>query len=105
MEAWTRFRTHTAANNRIKSLENLWAIDRIFNGPKVQLLMDRGKGVGGTYCKYKPEKRIFDPSNVNAMADGLVIIPTFNEIENIGAMVQVVFELKKDFHLLVVDDN
>lgn len=67
--------------------------------------MDRGKGVGGTYCKYKPEKRIFDPSNVNAMADGLVIIPTFNEIENIEAMVQVVFELKKDFHLLVVDDN
>ena len=39
------------------------------------------------------------------MADGLVIIPTFNEIENIEAIVKTVFDLKKDFHVLVVDDN
>lgn len=39
------------------------------------------------------------------MADGLVIIPTFNEIENIEAIVRTVFDLKKDFHVLVVDDN
>lgn len=39
------------------------------------------------------------------MADGLVIIPTFNEIENIEAITRTVFDLKKDFHILVVDDN
>lgn len=39
------------------------------------------------------------------MADGLVIIPTYNEIENIEAITRAVFSLKKDFHVLVVDDN
>ena len=39
------------------------------------------------------------------MADGLVIIPTYNEIDNIEAIVRTVFDLKKDFHVLVVDDN
>ena len=39
------------------------------------------------------------------MADGLVIIPTFNEIENIEAIVKTVLDLKRDFHVLVVDDN
>lgn len=39
------------------------------------------------------------------MADGLVIIPSYNEIENIEAIVRTVFSLKKDFHVLVVDDS
>ena len=39
------------------------------------------------------------------MESGLVIIPTFNEIENIEAIINTVFDLKKDFHILVVDDN
>ena len=39
------------------------------------------------------------------MADGLVIIPTYNEIENIEAIIKTVFDLKKDFHILIVDDN
>lgn len=39
------------------------------------------------------------------MVDSLVIIPTFNEIENIEAIVRAVFSLKKDFHVLIVDDN
>ncbi|WP_343488077.1 polyprenol monophosphomannose synthase [Allomuricauda sp. d1] len=39
------------------------------------------------------------------MAVGLVIIPTYNEIENIEAIINTVFDLKKDFHILVVDDN
>ena len=39
------------------------------------------------------------------MSDSLVIIPTFNEIENIEAIINAVFELKKNFHVLVVDDN
>lgn len=39
------------------------------------------------------------------MAEGLVIIPTFNEIENIEAIIKTVFDLKKDFDILVVDDS
>lgn len=39
------------------------------------------------------------------MAERLVIIPTFNEIENIEAIIKTVFDLKKDFHILIVDDN
>ncbi len=39
------------------------------------------------------------------MADSLVIIPTFNEIENIEAIIRAVFELEKGFHVLIVDDN
>ncbi|PHQ61978.1 MAG: dolichyl-phosphate beta-D-mannosyltransferase [Maribacter sp.] len=39
------------------------------------------------------------------MSDRLVIIPTFNEIENIEDIIRAVFELRKDFHVLVVDDN
>lgn len=44
-------------------------------------------------------------SNTYIVAEGLVIIPTFNEIENIEAICRTVFDLKKDFHVLVVDDN
>lgn len=39
------------------------------------------------------------------MTDSLVIIPTYNEKENIEAMVRKVFSLPKDFHLLIVDDG
>lgn len=39
------------------------------------------------------------------MSDCLVIIPTFNEIENIEAIVEAVFQLEKEFHVLIVDDN
>jgi dolichol-phosphate mannosyltransferase len=39
------------------------------------------------------------------MADSLVIIPTYNEIENIDAIIKAVMELDKEFHVLIVDDN
>lgn len=39
------------------------------------------------------------------MNAGLVIIPTYNEIENIEAIVRKVFSLSRPFHLLIVDDN
>ncbi|MDR1809730.1 MAG: glycosyltransferase, partial [Prevotella sp.] len=39
------------------------------------------------------------------MSDSLVIIPTFNEIENIGNIIQAVFALPKAFHVLVIDDG
>ncbi len=39
------------------------------------------------------------------MSDSLVIIPTYNEIGNIEKMVQAVFALPKEFHLLIIDDG
>jgi dolichol-phosphate mannosyltransferase len=35
----------------------------------------------------------------------LVIIPTYNEKENIGKMIAKVFSLATPFHLLIIDDN
>ncbi len=39
------------------------------------------------------------------MADSLVIIPTYNEKENIGKMIRTVMHLPHPFHLLIIDDN
>jgi dolichol-phosphate mannosyltransferase len=39
------------------------------------------------------------------MSDSLVIIPTYNEIENVEQMTRKVMSLSKDFHVLFVDDN
>lgn len=35
----------------------------------------------------------------------LVIIPTYNEKENVAAIIQAVMELKQDFHVLIIDDG
>jgi dolichol-phosphate mannosyltransferase len=35
----------------------------------------------------------------------IVIIPTYNEKENIRAIIEAVMNLKKDYHVLVVEDN
>jgi dolichol-phosphate mannosyltransferase len=39
------------------------------------------------------------------MSEGIVIIPTYNEIENIETVVRAVFSLSTTFDVLVVDDN
>jgi len=39
------------------------------------------------------------------MSDTLVIIPTYNEKENIENVIRAVFNQEKIFHILVVDDN
>lgn len=39
------------------------------------------------------------------MSKGLVIIPTYNEKENIDAIVRAVLDQKLNLHILVVDDN
>ena len=39
------------------------------------------------------------------MNDSVVIIPTYNEKENIEAIIRKVFSLKKSFDVLVVEDN
>ncbi|QED38747.1 polyprenol monophosphomannose synthase [Antarcticibacterium arcticum] len=39
------------------------------------------------------------------MSHGIIIIPTYNEIENIERLIRNVFSLQRKFHILVVDDN
>lgn len=39
------------------------------------------------------------------MSDAIVIIPTYNEIENIESIIRSVFSQPKGFHVLIVDDN
>ncbi len=39
------------------------------------------------------------------MPDSLVIIPTYNEKENIERMIRKVFSLPDNFHLLIIDDG
>lgn len=39
------------------------------------------------------------------MADSLVIIPTYNEKENIEKLIKTIFSLNKSFHVLIVDDG
>ena len=39
------------------------------------------------------------------MSDAIVIIPTYNEIENIESIIRAVFSQPKEFHVLIVDDN
>ena len=39
------------------------------------------------------------------MTCGIVIIPTYNEIENIESIIRAVFSLHKTFHVLIIDDN
>jgi len=39
------------------------------------------------------------------LSDNLVIIPTYNEKENIEKIINAVFSLEKDFHILIVDDG
>jgi dolichol-phosphate mannosyltransferase len=39
------------------------------------------------------------------VSDSIVIIPTYNEKENIEKIIRFVFSLKKDFDILIVEDN
>ncbi len=39
------------------------------------------------------------------MSDSLVIIPTYNEKENVEKMIRKIFSLPHDFHLLIIDDG
>ncbi|NPD45506.1 polyprenol monophosphomannose synthase [Lentimicrobium sp. L6] len=39
------------------------------------------------------------------MSDSIVIIPTYNEKENIENIIRYVFSLSKPFHVLVIEDN
>ena len=39
------------------------------------------------------------------MSNSIVIIPTYNEKENIERIIRKVFSLETSFHILVVDDG
>ena len=39
------------------------------------------------------------------MSKNIVIIPTYNEIENIESIIGAVFKLSIEFHVLIIDDN
>ena len=40
-----------------------------------------------------------------SMSDTVIIIPTYNEKENIARMIQTVMGMEEGFHILVVEDN
>jgi dolichol-phosphate mannosyltransferase len=43
--------------------------------------------------------------NQKGLSNAIVIIPTYNERENITLIIEAIFSLPKDFDILVVDDN
>lgn len=48
---------------------------------------------------------IFEYPQAAIFLEKIVIIPTYNEIENIPVILDAIFALNKDYHVLVVDDN
>lgn len=44
------------------------------------------------------------PKN-ESMSKALVVVPTYNEIENIERLLRRIFSLQREFHVLVVDDS
>ena len=38
-------------------------------------------------------------------SDSVIIIPTYNEKENIEKIIRAIFALEKFFHILVIDDG
>ena len=51
------------------------------------------------------DKRVFLSINIPPMSLDLVIIPTYNEIENVEAIIRAVVDLGQGYHILIVDDN
>jgi dolichol-phosphate mannosyltransferase len=47
----------------------------------------------------------FALSGLSPVNNAIVIIPTYKERDNIRAIIDTVFGLPKDFHILIVDDN
>ena len=39
------------------------------------------------------------------MSDSIIIIPTYNEKENIEKIIRAIFALEKSFHILIIDDG
>ena len=48
---------------------------------------------------------IKESHNSTTLSDSIVIIPTYNEKENVAKIIKAVFSLEKPFHILIVDDG
>ena len=48
---------------------------------------------------------MFTKNKNNYVADSVIIIPTYNEKENIEKIIRKVFSLEKEFDVLIVEDN
>jgi glycosyltransferase involved in cell wall biosynthesis len=59
---------------------------------------------GGKLCKKAPVKNCTFVSTLLSL-EKIVIIPTYNEKENIANIIQAIFYLKENFHILVIDDS
>src|SRR5450755_1610627 len=60
--------------------------------------------------RYIKKKCIFvanhkKPITITPLLQKIVIIPTYNERENISSIVTAIFALDQQFHVLVIDDN
>ena len=50
----------------------------------------------------------YPPDNINRSmkkSDSVVIIPTYNEKENVESIVRAVLALEHGFHILIIDDG
>ena len=45
------------------------------------------------------------PASERNIVDSVVIIPTYNEKENVAAIIEAVFGLPREFDVLIIDDN
>lgn len=54
---------------------------------------------------YKLPKMYFWKLKIYKLSDSLVIIPTYNEKENIEKIIHKVFSLAQPFHVLIIDDG
>lgn len=58
------------------------------------------------FCKFATLMTLYQLELLRmATSDSLVIIPTFNEKENIENIIRAVFSLKKAFDVLIIEDN
>lgn len=44
-------------------------------------------------------------NTIERMSDSIVIIPTYNEKENIENIIRVIFNLEKTYHILIIEDG
>ena len=53
--------------------------------------------------EYVSNKSKLKPNTMKS--DSIIIIPTYNEKENIENIIRAVFGLEKYFHILIIEDN
>ena len=59
---------------------------------------------GGLQIVYSHICKWLEINRLKYMSDSIVIIPTYNEKENIENIIRAVFGLEKFFHILIIED-